>query len=93
MKEVVKNDEVYQRAKKRVGEIKGFYAHLIVYVVVNAILVAINLLVTPGFLWFLIPLFGWGIGLFFHAVFGFGLFGIFTKEWEDKKIKEYMGKE
>jgi len=92
MKESLKNDEVYKRAKKRVEEIKGFYAHLIVYIIINAILVAINLLVTPGFLWCLIPLFGWGLGLFFHAVFGFGLFGIFTKEWEDKKIKEFMAK-
>jgi uncharacterized RDD family membrane protein YckC len=92
MKETVKNDEAYRRARKRVEEIKGFYAHLIVYVVVNAVLVAINLLITPGFLWFLFPLFGWGIGLFFHAVFGFGLFGIFTKEWEDRKVKEYMDK-
>lgn len=93
MKEAVKKDEAYERAKKRVEEIKGFYAHLIVFIIVNAVLIAINLLVTPGFLWFLIPLCGWGIGLFFHAVFGFGLFGIFTKEWEDKKIKEYMRKE
>lgn len=92
MKEKVKNDEAYRVARKRVEIIKGFYAHLIVYVVVNAVLVAINLLVTPRFLWFLFPLFGWGIGLFFHAIFGFGLFGIFTKEWEERKVKEYMDK-
>jgi uncharacterized RDD family membrane protein YckC len=93
MKETVKNDEAYKRAKKRVEEIKGFYAHLIVFIIVNAVLIAINLLVTPGFLWFLIPLCGWGIGLFFHAVFGFGLFGIFTREWEQKKIRQYMEKD
>lgn len=93
MKEAVKKDEAYERAKKRVEEIKGFYAHLIVFIVVNAVLITINLLVTPRLLWFIIPLCGWGIGLFFHAVFGFGLFGIFTKEWENKKIKEYMKKE
>jgi uncharacterized RDD family membrane protein YckC len=92
MKDVVKDDETYLRAKRRVQEIKDFYAHLIVYIIVNAVLVLINLLVTPGFLWFLFPLIGWGIGLFFHAVFGFGIFGVFTKEWEDKKIKEYMDK-
>jgi len=92
MKETGGKDEAYRRAKKRVEEIKGFYAHLIVYVIVNAILVAINLLITPRFLWCLIPLFGWGVGLFFHAVFGFGLFGIFTREWEEKKIKEYIDK-
>ncbi|UCD19634.1 MAG: 2TM domain-containing protein [candidate division WOR-3 bacterium] len=92
MKKVVKDDEAYRRAKRRVEEIKGFYAHLIIFVAVNALLVLINLWTSPGFLWFLIPLVGWGIGLFFHAVFGFGLFGVFTKEWEEKKIKEYIDK-
>ena len=93
MKKVAKDDEVYVRAKKRVAELRGFYAHLIVFVIVNLILVIINLVTTPRFLWFLIPLLGWGVGLFFHAVFGFGLFGIFTKEWEERKIKQYMGEE
>lgn len=93
MKKVVKNDEAYVRAKKRVAELRGFYAHLIVFVIVNLILVIINLVTTPRFLWFLIPLLGWGVGLFFHAVFGFGLFGIFTKEWEERKTKQYMGEE
>ncbi|KPK63703.1 histidine kinase [candidate division WOR_3 bacterium SM23_42] len=93
MKKVTKNDEAYLRAKKRVAELKGFYAHLIVFVIVNMILVIINLVLTPRFLWFLIPLLGWGVGLFFHAVFGFGLFGVFTKEWEERKIKQYMGGE
>jgi uncharacterized RDD family membrane protein YckC len=92
MKEAVRKDEAFERAKKRVEEIKGFYAHLIVFIVVNAVLITINLLVTPRLLWFIIPLCGWGIGLFFHAVFGFGLFGIFTREWEERKIKQYMDK-
>ena len=51
MKKVAKNDEAYLRAKKRVAELKGFYAHLIVFVIVNLILVIINLVTTPRFLW------------------------------------------
>jgi hypothetical protein len=37
--------------------------------------------------------FFWGIGLFFHW---FGVFGknlLFSKSWEERKIKEYMDKE
>ena len=30
-------DEKYEKAKKRVEEIKGFYSHLIVYICVNVI--------------------------------------------------------
>jgi hypothetical protein len=37
-------------------------------VLVNLLLLAINLLVTPGRLWFLWPLAGWGVGVIFHAV-------------------------
>jgi hypothetical protein len=43
------------------------YIHLAAFVVVNALLVAINLLASPEHLWFLWPLFGWGLGLLLHA--------------------------
>ena len=60
--------ERYQKAKKQVNEIKGFYGHLTSYVIVLAILIYINLKYTPEYLWFIWTMFGWGIGLFFHAV-------------------------
>ena len=41
-------DEKYEKAKKRVEEIKGFYTHLIVYVVVNLGLFILNFVTTPG---------------------------------------------
>ena len=40
--------------------------------------------------WFLWAAFGWGIGLVFHAVKVFGLNPFFGKNWEERKIKEYM---
>ena len=83
-------DEKYEKAKKRVEEIKGFYSHLIVYVVVNIVLFIINLVSSPGVWWFYWPLLGWGIGVFFHAM-GVFVFSRFPgKKWEDRKIKEVM---
>ncbi len=41
----------------------GFFFHLSAYVLVNAILIAVNLLFTPQRLWFIWPLLGWGIGI------------------------------
>ncbi|GEM_PF-530526 len=41
--------------------------HLVAFVIVNAAIVAINLLVTPSFFWAVFPIIGWGIGLAFHA--------------------------
>ena len=83
-------DNRYQKAKKRVEALKGFYVHLTVYVLVNLLLCTINLLTSPGRLWFYWPLLGWGIAVALHAlrVFGAGL-GLGT-EWEEKKIAEMM---
>ncbi len=86
-------DESYERAKRRVQELKGFYAHLISYIVVNVFLAIINLLTTPGFWWFLFVTFFWGIGLVAHGLSVFSRRGLFSKEWEDRKIKEYMEEE
>lgn len=86
-------EERYSKARKRVGEIKGFYGNLISYVIVNIGLLVINLLTSPHYLWFFWPLLGWGIGVFFHGLKVFNYIPFFGKEWEEQKIKEFMDKE
>jgi len=81
----------YQKAKERVEEIKGFYIHLITYILVNAVLVVVNLLTSPEYYWFIWPLMGWGVGLVIHAISVFG--GLLGKSWEERKIKEIMDKD
>jgi hypothetical protein len=51
----------------------GFSIHLVTYLAVNALLVGVNLLATPGRLWFFWPLLGWGAGLLAHALAIFAL--------------------
>lgn len=85
--------EKYQRAKKQVKEIKDFYIHFLWFIFGNAFCIYINLKFSPQYLWFLWGFFGWGIGLFFHAAKTFNWFPFFSKQWEDKKIKEYMEQE
>jgi hypothetical protein len=36
---------------------------------------------------------GWGIGVFFHGLKVFNYMPFFGKDWEEKKIKEFMEKE
>jgi hypothetical protein len=55
----------------RIFQNRGFRYDLIAYVFVNALLIAVNLLTTPGRLWFYWPLLGWGIGIVAH---GFGVY-------------------
>jgi uncharacterized membrane protein len=85
--------EKYQRALKQVKEIKGFYSHLLSYILVNLGLIFINLMYSPVYLWFFYPLFGWGLGLFFHAMKVFNFMPFLNKEWEEKKIKEFIEQE
>lgn len=88
-------DEKYIVAKKRVKEIKDFYIHLIIFLVVVAILTIINVAnfamnseeVT---LWFLFPLGFWGFAVIMHALRTF-LIGP-GSNWEKRKIKEVMDK-
>lgn len=97
------NEEKYARAQKRVKDIKDFYSHLVVYLVVNLLLILAQMGIfreglagvkfeIPSFTYFTTPFF-WGIGLFFHGLHAFKhKLGIF-KSWEERKIKEYMEKE
>ena len=84
----------YQRARKRVEALRGFYVHLGVYVLVNLFLFLLNIITSPGMLWFYLPLLGWGIaGIGVHALYVFGYGGLFGADWEEKKIREIMERE
>ncbi len=84
----------YIRAKERVEEIKKFYGNLTSYIIVISFLAILNYWVDGwGYPWFLWAAFGWGIGLAFHAAKAFRLNPFFNKDWEERKIKEYMDKD
>lgn len=88
----------YEAARRQVKKIRGFYIHLLVYVVVNILLFVLSTrdegIVTGLQDWsnYATALF-WGIGIVAHAggVFAPDIF--FGKEWEEKKIREFMEKE
>ena len=59
--------ELRQRAVKRLDDKRGLMAHCLAYVSVNVLLIAIWFTTSAGFFWPVFPIFGWGIGLAFHA--------------------------
>ncbi len=85
--------ERYERAKKRVRELKDFYGHLIAYAGVNVMLFIINWVTSPGTWWFYWVTIFWGIGVMWHAISVFASGRVESKQWEEKKIKELMEKE
>ncbi len=82
------------RAKSRVEELKKFYSGLISYALVIGMLAAINYYIDEWrYPWFLWAAFGWGIGIIFQAVKLFAKNPFLNKNWEERKIKEYMDKD
>lgn len=85
-----------QRAKKRVEQIKGFYVHLMVYLIINIFIIILLGYARGGGEGFELDwpnfstAFFWGIGLLFHAlhVFGFNLF--LGKDWEKRQIQKFI---
>jgi hypothetical protein len=95
-----RQEDSFIRAKKRVKAIKGFYIHLIVYILVNIFISGIIIfgLMKSGYsfkeafshfgvysTWFF-----WGIGMFFHWLGVFGSTAFFGKNWEKKQLEKYM---
>ena len=92
--EIDNKENKYIRAKERVDEIKGFYGNLTAYVIVITGLAILNYYLNEwSYMWFLWAAFGWGIGLIFHAINTYRWNPFFGKDWEERKIKEFMDKD
>jgi two-component system, LytTR family, sensor kinase len=88
------DDTIYVRARKHVEELQGFYYSLISYIFVIPFLIFIWYTFTPYTIqWFWFPMFGWGLGLTIQAFRVFVNGGIYGRNWERKKIEEFMRKE
>ncbi len=87
-----KDNQAYERAHKRVEELRGFYIHLATYLVVNLGLFLINILSSPRHLWFLWPLIGWGSVVLLHGV-TILLEVPFGPKWEERKTRQLMERE
>lgn len=97
------SDSKYNIAKSKVKSIKSFYEHILSFIFVNLLLFIINISLNfisgsplTSELWFYWITIFWGIGLFIHAL---GTFWevymnnrFLSKEWEEKKIEEFMKK-
>jgi len=84
-------DPHYLQARRRVKSLKGFYIHLVLFVLVMAFLVILNGM-TAGPWWVQWVFLGWGIGIVAHGVAVFGVAGWLGSDWEERKIKELMGR-
>ena len=94
--------EKYARAQKRVAEIKKFYKHLAFYLLINFLFIGRriykDIIQGDSFLEAFTAIenytffFWWSVFLIFHAAKVFGFPNLFNKDWEERKVKEYMNK-
>jgi hypothetical protein len=84
------SEKKYQLAKEQVGKIKGFYIHASIYLIFVPIFIGLNYMSNTGFPWAIFPIGGWGFGVISHAAETFNYNPFFGKNWEERKIKQYM---
>ncbi len=88
------DDIKYQRAMKRLAEEKEFYSKLFSYLLFVSLMAGLNYYTNQwSNMWFLWIAFVWGIGLGFRAIKIFGLSPFLGKDWEARKINEFMREE
>jgi hypothetical protein len=102
LKEMNKTDKMI-RAKKLVEELKGFYIHLLMYILVNIFISTVTIIAkvnegeSLGEAFFSFGSFTtatfWGIGLAFHAAKVYNFSPFFSKNWEENQIQKYIEKE
>ena len=81
-----------REAMKFVEGLRGFYGHLMSYVLVIGGLFIINYLSNPDYIWAWWPMLGWGLGLASHAINLFQPFKLFGPEWERRQVEKRLGR-
>ena len=79
----------YERAKKKVKDLKGFYKHGVSYVFMMLMFTVLYFATDMPFFVVLIIALSWGIGLASHAINVFGIPGK-SRDWEDQFILSEM---
>ena len=88
----MKEDDIYEEARKKVEAKKGFFYHFLAYAFVNGLLYAIlNYENNGGILPVIIVAISWGIGIAIHYFHVFGtenldMFGV-NPNWEQEELE------
>jgi hypothetical protein len=82
--------ERVERARKRVRDLRGFYVHIAIYILVITGIAVINWVTDPSYWWVVWPMVGWGIGLAAHGVSVIFEGSFLGPEWEERKTRELL---
>jgi len=79
-------------AMRYVRNMRLFYTHLTAYLCIIVFLLILNMVTGPNYYWVIWPAVGWGIVLFIHALSVFGIFPLFSRDWEKRQIEKRLKK-
>lgn len=89
--EILNNKEVLEQlAFKKVHRLRGYYLHLLIYVVMNVGCAVLNFLTTPAYLWFVGMTIFWGLGLTIHTLQVLVFEKYFGAEWERFQVEKLL---
>jgi transcriptional regulator with XRE-family HTH domain len=86
----ISNDEILAIAHVR--KLKGFYSHLIRYIVIVSALAIFNFIKSPAYFWVVWVALGWGLGVLFHGLRVFQFSPFDNAEWEKKQVEKYLNR-
>ncbi len=100
--EVINKAKKFERAKKRVDELKKFYKHVAFYIVINGFFIGRRIFHDIEYGDTFIEaftdvsnyrlFFWWGLIVIVHGLKVYRFSFLFNKDWEKRKIKEEMNK-
>lgn len=85
------NKDLYKEARKRVERQKKFYRNLSSWLGFSLFFFVLNMVTSPGRMWFIYPVAAWGLGVFLQWVRVFGFPGM-SRDWETRKMEEEIQK-
>ena len=79
-------------AFNHVRKLKGFYFHLMQYLIIIPALFALNIWQDIGYYWAFYPALGWGLGVLMHAWVVFERFSPWGADWEKQQVEKRLGR-
>jgi hypothetical protein len=99
---MAQNQTSLEKANKRIKELKGFYRHILIFIVVNGFLSLLQSGVLHPFMpegfptepyyfdWVNANIATWALILLVHAIIVYRWKFPFFKKWEERQIQKYM---
>lgn len=82
-----------RKAVELARDTKGFYSHLVLYVLCVIAMAGANFYLQPDNLWFIWPAVGWGMGVLSHGLAATELLSFYSVDWERRQIEKWLGRE